>query len=140
MGTTQPVLQAGQNQYGEDDPRQVDQGNAPVSYNTHLTDMADEIRAVRRGLPTTHEINDTGASLEALLTELWTEAYKNHIEPSHAMPLGQMSAKRREKVEKWRKIFLEKKLVMFRQAINARTEIIVYVQDIWSDILAIQQG
>jgi hypothetical protein len=127
MATTQPVVQPGQNQYGESDPREIDQGLAPMSYNPDLTDMADEIRAVRRGVATIHEIDVIGASLEELLTEIWTEAYKEHIEPSNTMPLAQMSTKRREKVEKGRKIFLEKKVIMFRQPVNARTEAIIYL-------------
>ena len=140
MADTLPILQPGQNEYGEEDPRLIDQGPAPMSHNQKLTDMAEEVRAERRLVPSPDQIEATGASLEDILTELWTEAYKERIEPSDPTSLAQMSAMRRAKVLEWRRKFLDKKIPMWRQQQNAKREAAISLQDIWIDILDIQRG
>lgn len=76
-----------------------------MSYkNDALVDLAGDAHSYSGRLPTVKEISETGANLEDVLTQLWTESYLEYIEPSNPTALAQMAPKRKEMVEKWRAV------------------------------------
>ena len=130
----------GQNHFSEEDPRHRDQGPAPVPINADLSIMTWDVTSGNKPLPTLEEILAVGATLEELLTELWSDCYNDQIEPDPPVVLASMSAMRRAKVEKWRQAFIRQPLIMIRQAPHARNIVLVNLREIWQDFNEIRHA